>query len=541
MDHTKGLITSIGIIGDMVGSGKSYVILSIILDPAKFASVQCTYKAFADNHVFVVTKTVRKYVKTSVIVIPHNLCKQWVAYLESFCPSLSYFIVNKNKGIAQTDWDQIDVVIVTCTMYNNFAMLHSEVIFARVFYDEADSINLPSCKKLQARFYWFVTASFRNLINPYGLYQKIPLQNGVIKTVEQCKGLKNNGYIKDLFYTIYQNPSLVKYLVVKNNDDFVCKSMSLPILTPEIVECKTPITINVLSNIVDREVIRCLNANNIRRAIKCIHPSQRASEDNIIELCLDTLKKSLKNNKLEIDFTHVLEYDDEESRQTELARLEKTKRDIESKISSITQRLREATECPICQDPFIGRTVVNCCSNSYCFKCLSTWLANTHACPLCKGEMTIKDVFVVESEQDCRPPSPCGHIVHRNNHKVTNLVNIIKTDPLKKTLVFSMHDETFESVRIALSEASISFSYLKGSSSTITSIIDMFNTGKTSVLLINPTFFGSGLNLENTTDIIMFHKLGSEMEKQVVGRANRFGRKESLKVWYLLHANEIPA
>jgi hypothetical protein len=38
----------------------------------------------------------------------------------------------------------------------------------------------------------------------------------------------------------------------------------------------------------------------------------------------------------------------------------------------------------------------------------------------------------------------------------------------------------------------------------------------------------------------MFHKLDTEMEKQVIGRANRFGRVESLKVWYLLHANEIP-
>ena len=45
--------------------------------------------------------------------------------------------------------------------------------------------------------------------------------------------------------------------------------------------------------------------------------------------------------------------------------------------------------------------------------------------------------------------------------------------------------------------------------------------------------FGSGLNLQMTTDIIIYHKLTKSMEEQVIGRAQRIGRIDSLKVTYL--------
>jgi SNF2 family DNA or RNA helicase len=353
----------------------------------------------------------------------------------------------------------------------------------------------------------------------------------------------------------------------------------LPLHT-EIIECKTPYTISVLSNIVDRVVIRCLNANNIKRAIQCIHPSQRANEDNIIELCLDSFKKNLKNTILQIEFTNALEYDTEKERDVELQKLELQKADLEYKMAAISQRVKEAKEerCIICFDDIVQRTIVNCCNNSFCFKCLSVWLANKPTCPMCKAPATIKDMYVIESSENSRsnsssddgtkpvnavnavnadnavnavnavktikppkrPNSP-SHTVHANNHKVVNLLNIIKMSPTnKKTLVFSQHDETFESIIIALRESHISYSFLKGPCASVTNIIERFKQGEVQVLLINPENYGSGLNLECTTDVIMFHKLDSEMEKQVIGRANRYGRSTALNVWYLLHANEIP-
>ncbi|MEW5315166.1 MAG: hypothetical protein WDW38_006613 [Sanguina aurantia] len=37
----------------------------------------------------------------------------------------------------------------------------------------------------------------------------------------------------------------------------------------------------------------------------------------------------------------------------------------------------------------------------------------------------------------------------------------------------------------------------------------------------------------------MFHALNTEIEKQVIGRAHRMGRTTDLRVWHLLHENEM--
>ena len=57
-------------------------------------------------------------------------------------------------------------------------------------------------------------------------------------------------------------------------------------------------------------------------------------------------------------------------------------------------------------------------------------------------------------------------------------------------------------------------------------------------LLINSLYFGSGLNLENTTDLIIIHKMKADIEMQVIGRAQRYGRVGNLRVWKLYYENE---
>ena len=56
--------------------------------------------------------------------------------------------------------------------------------------------------------------------------------------------------------------------------------------------------------------------------------------------------------------------------------------------------------------------------------------------------------------------------------------------------------------------------------------------------MLNAVNYGSGLNLQSATDIIIYHELNSELETQVIGRAQRLGRKEGLNVYYLFHENE---
>jgi SNF2 family DNA or RNA helicase len=58
------------------------------------------------------------------------------------------------------------------------------------------------------------------------------------------------------------------------------------------------------------------------------------------------------------------------------------------------------------------------------------------------------------------------------------------------------------------------------------------------VLLINSRFFGAGLNLQNSSDIIILHRQGADILHQIIGRAQRIGRSDSLNIWKLYHNNE---
>ena len=77
-----------------------------------------------------------------------------------------------------------------------------------------------------------------------------------------------------------------------------------------------------------------------------------------------------------------------------------------------------------------------------------------------------------------------------------------------------------------------------GSSATIKNIINKFDAGNINVLMLNAVNYGSGLNLQMATDIIIYHELKIELETQVIGRGQRLGRKEELNVYYLFSENE---
>ena len=58
------------------------------------------------------------------------------------------------------------------------------------------------------------------------------------------------------------------------------------------------------------------------------------------------------------------------------------------------------------------------------------------------------------------------------------------------------------------------------------------------ILLANSSLFGCGMNLENSTHIIFVHKMNKKMKNQVIGRAQRMGRKGALHIIFLEYENE---
>lgn len=554
-DHMR---TKIAVIADRVGSGKSYVILSLIKTDEICHHDNVVIKSSALNNIVFYLKDTKPVIKTNVIVVPFSLCTQWEGYIKTFKGGLTYSIINKTKhltemvGKVKESLTNLDIVLVASTFYNKFSDLikRDNIKFQRIFYDETDNLIINNCAQLDANFIWFVTASYGNIMYPKGFAKQ---DRNINRYVWCAEGLKTTGFIKNIFTdTNYTIPKAVlKTLIVKNSEAYVQKSIELPKVNTFIIKSKTPKTINILNGIVDKNIITCLNAGDVQKALQYISPHQKLSEENIVTMVVDKHRKQINNIQVRLSMIDQLHFDDPNEKTREISNLNNKQTELEQVIKMIEERIVNTNMCNICYDDHENKTIVNCCQNSFCFKCINLWLSKKALCPLCKTTIDTTDLLVLSKDASGAGPSELkiqtdelvtvGGVNNfsKNNDKATNLDTLIGAKTGAKILIFSCYDNSFMKINPILTKHGIKFDYLKGNGGHINNVIKNYKTGDTNVLLVNTTYFGSGFNMENTTDIIMFHKFDSEIEKQVIGRAQRMGRTMPLNVWYLVHDNEM--
>jgi SNF2 family DNA or RNA helicase len=356
--------------------------------------------------------------------------------------------------------------------------------------------------------------------------------------------MRHSGFLKQLLTDLagHLPRSHVKTLIIKNSEAYVETSLSLPPMITNIIRCKTPHSIRVLDGLVDRQVLEHLNANDVQGALAFINNNQKNTEENIILRVIDKLSRQATNIRLQIQTTNAMMFDVETERQTEVARLNAQLETISRKMETISQRIKTSDMCSICYDDIEQKAVVPCCQNAFCFKCVSKWISHKHTCPLCKNVIVLGDIFVVDNDASSTLPidAPSEESTSEQYDKLENLERLLRQmSNNNKVLIFTAYDNVFVNIVDILRKVNTKFEYLKGNGNQINAIVERYKKGLTNVLLINPRQYGSGLCLETTTDMIMFHKFDTEIEKQVIGRAQRYGRKEPLQVHYLLHKNEI--
>ena len=91
--------------------------------------------------------------------------------------------------------------------------------------------------------------------------------------------------------------------------------------------------------------------------------------------------------------------------------------------------------------------------------------------------------------------------------KIEKIVQLINDRKKGKFLIFSTYDASFNPICRVLKENKISFVLLKGSSRTRQRNIDKFKQGNIQVIFLNSNFNGAGINLPETTDLILYHKM----------------------------------
>ena len=543
--------TNMGVIGDKVGSGKSYVILALILENKCISNSQI--ESYGLNNIFInITSPLETY-KTNLLVVPHNLFYQWKKYINNITdnPNFKHKLICRKKDLQEFILDtkklnDYDLILVTDTNFKVISnlILVNNIKINRLIFDEIDSLNIPNNKKLNSNFYWFITASYTNLLFPrgYGFYdRKLNIY------IRKASGLSNKGYVTDLFNNIFYNmkQEFSHLLVLKNDDKYIDESFNIPIPNQYIIECKDPVTAKLLNGIVDKNVLNCLNANNSKGAIELFNSRQKITENNIINIVIEKFVEEIKNLDIQIQAYGQMVFNTNEElnnieRKNRIDRLENKKKDLNTKINDIKDRINKNNICSICYETIDNKTLVKCCSNTFCFKCINLWLCQNASCPLCKNNLKEDQLYLIQDkEESIKNEIIDSNEMNKEFDKLQNLEILLRNKKKdSKYLIFSEYDISFERI-ISIINKDYKYSYLKGNKYIIQKILKEYKEGDLDILLVNIHNYGSGLNLENTTDIIMFHKFDANIEEQVIGRAQRFGREDSLNIYYLLNQNEI--
>ncbi len=554
IDDTHSLRVNMGVIADRVGSGKSYVILSLIKSNDITQRQVQDVRSFGMNAMIFQRQNRETSLKTNMLVIPHNLPHQWDKTIQDYGAGIKYLMMTRKKVFENvmngiTKIEDFDLIVVTSTFYRHIAsyLREKELTLQRLIFDEIDNVVIQGCLKIKAKFYWFVTASYGNLLYPRG-YDSYDRTIG--RYISYSQGIRTTGFVKTMFAELADQvpKEIMKILIVKNTEAYVQSSIQLPEINSIIIRCLTPISVRVLNGFVDRNILSALNAGDTTSAINMLSPNRRLTENNIINIMINRYNRDLHNCTLRLRMMEEMTFETEVEKQEMIGNINRTIKDLTEKIQSIQERIQNNDACRICYDQIENKSVVECCQNSFCFKCISMWLNNRQTCPMCRSGLGLNNMFVVNpngeneviveenDDEDIMNPDYA-----KTRDKYQNLKSILqrrKTDPQFKCLLFSCFDTSFHKIAPILDELRMKWSYVKGRGDVINNIVKHYKESDLQVLLINVHDYGSGLNLENTSDIIMFHKFDSEIEKQVIGRAHRMGRSNSLSVWYLLHENE---
>jgi hypothetical protein len=552
----------IGVIADKVGSGKTYVILGIITTdtiPNQNISRNVSY---GNGHLSLDTKLPNLIDKNvNIIVIPHILQKQWCQYIELFSKKIRYYVVNKQKSIVnlESEIDNYNIILVTGTFYKYVRGIFylNNWRARRVFYDEIDSTNTPCAHYLSTRFIWFVTASYKNILFPIQkvYYDRRNINNSYMLS----HGISNNMFAKKLFTDMIKVMGQLELhamdkIVLKNTDDFIDKSFNIPDLIQNVIGCKAPVEIDILTGLVSRDIIKCLNAGDVQTAIGFIQSGNLDTEANIINRVLEELQTKHRNISIRENAVRQYIYTSDEQKNVAIDRVVEERNDCDKKIALMKIRINENKLCIICYNNAINKCISKCCKNTYCLECISNWLSIGTTCPLCKTIVNIRNDFYIvdesnlvgsiemdkmEKKNEYASKLPGNDEYTKSKNKFENLKRIIYNNRSKnkKFLIFSDFEQSFGRMIPYLDTCGLKYATIKGNS--VNETIRKYRSDELDALLVNSRNYGSGLNLENTTDVILFHKFENQLEKQIIGRAQRPGRTSTLNVWYLLNENEM--
>tara|TARA_B100000902_G_scaffold343868_1_gene348840 strand:+ start:9630 stop:11507 length:1878 start_codon:yes stop_codon:yes gene_type:complete len=544
-DINRELRTNFGIYSDKVGSGKTLV-MATLLNVNKNPSPAYILPQQVTNHVMVSRigdnrRNTYFNIKTTLIIVPHGLINQWENTLikdvglniqkvntkrmvSQLINDIKNYIKMESDASSSTQIEPIPIILISNTMFRHFnsecyeyyRVNSLKIKWNRIIIDEPHTFVLPG-NSLKSDFCWFVCAT----------------PNDILYSNRQWLRYIMGGE----YYYERMNPN--ELAVIKSENHVIEQSLRLPPYIENFIKCKAPTYLfdRRIRNNLPTEALARLHANDVMGAMEILNINAK-SESSILDSLIENYKNRVHNEKLEITRLMQIRNINESDRRDRIQRHEGKVREFENKIKSITERVTISENCPICLDSVSDpRAITNCCHKSFCFECILMGLkASNNRCPMCKSNIHTNSLHIESAvhidkkiKLDNNPKTP------KLLSKTDTILKMIKNmDENSRYLIFSEYDNSFQRISYKLSEAMIPFKVLKGSVDEQQKNIKKYESGEIKILMLNANNFGAGLNLQKTTNIIIYHQFRTEdLKTQVIGRAQRIGRQTPLNVHYL--------
>lgn len=454
-----------------------------------------------------IKKTLSRYydkLDVTLVLASQSIIHQW--YDECKRTPLSVKMITTKKLVDTTYVENYDIILVTPSMYNKIICKYSDMAWKRFIFDEPGHMKVSAMKKVIAGFVWLVTAT----------------PDSIIAKHKNCK----NSFMYELISHVGWGPiySYGGFIIVKNSDVFINHSFSMPQTHHLYYKCYNPI-FNTVRGLVTNNITNMISAGNIQGAIKALGGGETK---NIVELVkkkkleeIDELKSHIK----------ILKIRNKKKSITELE--EKIKR-INTQISVLDKRFTEMLkrDCTICFSQMSNPVMEPNCQNIFCGNCLLKWLTSKTSCPMCRDNIQSNQLIYINNKDDDQD-STLIHNKPEIKTKIDTVISLIKEKPNARFIIFSAWNKTFTPIRNQLNSNGISFIEVIGSAEKRKQNIDEFKSGNTRVIFLNSRNNGSGINLQESTDIIVYHDMSVDSLNQIIGRANRLGRTEPLYVHHL--------
>lgn len=578
-DHGGCLFTNYGILGDRVGSGKSLIALSLVKQTSPSSQyTEYVIRSSGDTTVGLLRQRemttghygqTLRHIDTALFIIPHALINQWEEYIKNDTTLKALFLKKRKDTIEDTIFQKIpdyDVVFISSTMWKEFEYTHPihTYVWSRCFFDEADTLSTTiNNERLNARFFWLISASWMNLVFSNGLdlnivSSHIPLESTPEHTVEYIRKYQQgpyisiqgtrNTFIRNLCGSCSISPFNISSLnaaffqstriLIHNKEEFIRDSFNIPEIKHIRILCSTPANIRVLNDMISDEMMERLHAGDSEGVLDMLGMSTRTAEE-ITNAVSDTIQKEIDQARHLYEFKKSIEYSSELAKRKALEQIEEKIARLTSRVEAIASRINNTMEqmCPICLCEVSTPTLTPCCRNLFCFGCICESLKKSVVCPLCR--QGIHDIQTLQVIGDKRTMEAAKEELQKIMTKHETFRNFLRENPSSRILMFSGYDATFHGLSELLTSDGIPHATLHGTNAHITKLIRQFSEGKYRVLFLNAKHMGAGLNIQSASHVVLYHRMPIETQNQIIGRAMRMGRTEDLTVVHLLHANEM--